>query len=125
MSDVLGDIGRNVLRCYIAACREAAPPFWHYGELAQKIGMNGKALPVSQSLDKVGDWCAAHGVPNIAVMIVSKDKKDRGVNMPTDSAVRKLGGPAAVQTRVQAFDWAAYDDRALDDGALNGGSLIA
>lgn len=112
----IGDIGREILREWTGAARREGPQFWHYGELAKRLGRSGQGFIVAQALDDVGEWCAAQGLPDIAVMIVSKAKKQRGVMMPSDRALRKLGGAGEVlrmQQRVQGFDWARWDDSAI------------
>ena len=106
-----GDITREILRAWVGAALTEGPQFWHYGELARKIGRAGQGYEVSQALPELTAWCQAHDLPDIAVMIVSKDKKERGVMMPSDLALVKMGGPAAIragQARVLGFDWRGW-----------------
>ncbi len=86
-----------------------------YSELAQRLGMskvNGQGL--SSYLNEAASWCAEHDVPNVSVLVVSKDSLDRGIPMPSEGSftdgfyastgLSKADVPAE-QDRVRAFDW--------------------
>ena len=104
-------IGRDILRIWVADAVRSGPSFWEYGELACRVGRPGQGWPVAEALPRVSDWCRAEGLPDIAVMIVSLDKLRRGIAMPSDLALARLGGPAAIramQARVVTFDWRGW-----------------
>ena len=86
-----------------------------YSDLAQRLGMskvNGQGL--SSYLNEAAALCAEHGLPNVSVLVVSKDSLDRGVPMPSEGSfsdgfyastgLGKADVPAE-QDRVRAFDW--------------------
>ncbi|MCX7287978.1 MAG: hypothetical protein NTW20_10585 [Rhodobacterales bacterium] len=86
-----------------------------YSQLAQRLEMskvNGQGL--SSYLNEAAAMCAEHGLPNVSVMVVSKDSLDRGEPMPSDGSfadgfyastgLTKADIPTE-QARVRAFDW--------------------
>ena len=88
-----------------------------YSELARRLGMskvNGQGL--SSYLNEAAALCAEHGLPNVSVMVVSKDSLDQGNPMPSDGSftdgfyastgLAKADIPAE-QDRVRGFDWKA------------------
>ena len=86
-----------------------------YSELARRLGMskvNGQGL--SSYLNEAAAICAEHGLPNVAVVVVSQDSMQRGAPMPsagsfTDGFYAATGlakeDIPAEQLRVQTFDW--------------------
>lgn len=94
-----------------------------YSELARRLGMskvNGQGL--SAYLNEAAAICAEHGLPNVAVMVVSQGSLEAGVPMPSDGSfsdgfyartgLSKADIPAE-QARVRAQDWAVVDFAAL------------
>ena len=88
-----------------------------YSDLAQRLGMskvNGQGL--SSYLNEAASLCAEHKLPNVSVLVVSKDSLDRGNPMPSEGSftdgfyastgLSKAEVPAE-QDRVRAFDWAS------------------
>jgi hypothetical protein len=88
-----------------------------YSQLAQRLEMskaNGQGL--SSYLNEAAALCAEHGLPNVSVLVVSKDSLDRGAPMPSagsfsdgfyaSTGLTKADIPAE-QARVRAFDWAS------------------
>jgi hypothetical protein len=88
-----------------------------YSQLAQRLGMskvNGQGL--SSYLNEAAALCAEHGLPNVSVLVVSKDSLDRGIPMPSEGSfadgfyastgLTKAAIPAE-QDRVRAHDWAS------------------
>lgn len=88
-----------------------------YSELARRLGMakvNGQGL--SSYLNEAAALCAENGLPNVSVMVVSKDSLDQGKPMPSEGSftdgfyastgLAKADVPAE-QARVKAFDWKA------------------
>jgi hypothetical protein len=88
-----------------------------YSELARRLGMakvNGQGL--SSYLNEAAVLCSEHGLPNVSVLIVSKDSLDRGNPMPSEGSfadgfyastgLAKADIPAE-QDRVRAYDWAS------------------
>jgi len=86
-----------------------------YSQLAQRLGMskvNGQGL--SSYLNEAAALCAEHGLPNVSVLVVSKDSLDRGTPMPSEGSfaegfyastgLTKEAIPAE-QDRVRAHDW--------------------
>ncbi len=86
-----------------------------YSQLSQRLEMskvNGQGL--SSYLNEAAAICAEHGLPNVAVLVVSKDSLDRGVPMPSEGSfadgfyastgLAKADIPAE-QQRVREFDW--------------------
>ncbi|NJS38479.1 MAG: hypothetical protein HC783_05055 [Rhodobacteraceae bacterium] len=86
-----------------------------YSQLAQRLEMskvNGQGL--SSYLNEAAALCADHGLPNVSVLVVSKDSLDRGLPMPSEGSfadgfyastgLTKADIPAE-QDRVRAFDW--------------------
>ena len=95
-----------------------------YSELARRLGMskvNGQGL--SSYLNEAAVLCAEHGLPNVSVMVVSKESLDRGTPMPSDGSfadgfyastgLAKADIPAE-QDRVRAFDWKSVRSLNLD-----------
>lgn len=95
-----------------------------YSELARRLGMakvNGQGL--SSYLNEAAAMCAEHGLPNVAVMVVSKESVERGVPMPSDGSfsdgfyattgLTREDIPAE-QARVRAFDWNSVKSLHLD-----------
>lgn len=95
-----------------------------YSELAQRLGMskvNGQGL--SSYLNEAASLCAEHGLPNVAVLVVSKDSLDRGTPMPSEGSfsdgfyastgLTKADVPAE-QERVRSFDWISVRSLNLD-----------
>lgn len=93
-----------------------------YSELARRLGMskvNGQGL--SSYLNEAAALCAEHGLPNVSVMVVSKDSLDQGRPLPSDGSftdgfyastgLAKADIPAE-QDRVRGFDWKSV--RSLD-----------
>jgi len=93
----------------------AGEPALTYSQLAQRLEMskvNGQGL--SSYLNEAASFCAEHGLPNVSVMVVSKDSLDRGEPMPSEGSfadwfyastgLTKADIPAE-QARVRAFDW--------------------
>jgi hypothetical protein len=93
----------------------ANEPALTYSQLAQRLEMskvNGQGL--SSYLNEAAAMCAEHGLPNVSVMVVSKDSLDRGEPMPSEGSfadgfyastgLTKADIPAE-QARVRAFDW--------------------
>ena len=88
-----------------------------YSELARRLGMskvNGQGL--SSYLNEAAALCAEHGLPNISVLVVSKDSLDRGSPMPSEGSFSEgfyastgltLADVAAEQDRVRVYDWKA------------------
>ncbi len=86
-----------------------------YSQLAQRLEMskvNGQGL--SSYLNEAAALCAEHGLPNVSVLVVSKESLDRGVPMPSegsfaDGFYASTGLTAAEipaeQGRVRAYDW--------------------
>ena len=86
-----------------------------YSDLARRLGMskvNGQGLSIY--LNEAAALCAEHGLPNVSVMIVSKDSLDRGEPMPSDGSFAEgfyastgltRADVAAEQGRVRAFEW--------------------
>ena len=86
-----------------------------YSNLARRLGMakvNGQGL--SSYLNEAAAICAEHGLPNVAVLVVSQDSLKAGAPMPstgsfTDGFYAKTGldleNVPAEQDRVRAFDW--------------------
>ena len=93
----------------------AGEPALTYSELARRLGMskvNGQGL--SSYLNEAALLCAEHGLPNVAVMVVSKESLDRGNPMPSEGSFSDgfyantglaRADVAAEQDRVRAFDW--------------------
>jgi hypothetical protein len=90
-------------------------PALTYSELAKRLGMskvNGQGL--STYLNEAAALCAQHGLPNVSVLVVSKDSLDHGNPMPSEGSfaqgfyastgLTKADIPAE-QDRVRAFDW--------------------
>ena len=86
-----------------------------YSQLAQRLEMskvNGQGL--SSYLNEAAALCAEHGLPNVSVLVVSKDSLERGDPMPSEGSfsdgfyastgLTKADIPAE-QARVRAFDW--------------------
>jgi hypothetical protein len=86
-----------------------------YSQLAQRLGMskvNGQGL--SSYLNEAAALCAEHGLPNVSVLVVSKDSLNRGAPMPSEGSfadgfyastgLTKAAIPAE-QDRVRAHDW--------------------
>jgi hypothetical protein len=86
-----------------------------YSQLAQRLGMsnvNGQGL--SSYLNEAAAMCAEQGLPNVSVLVVSKDSLDRGTPMPSEGSfadgfyastgLTKETVPAE-QDRVRAHDW--------------------
>ncbi|AMY70240.1 hypothetical protein [Frigidibacter mobilis] len=86
-----------------------------YSELAKRLGMskvNGQGL--SSYLNLAATLCAEHDLPNVSVMVVSKDSLDRNQPMPSEGSfsdgfyaatgLTKADIPAE-QDRVRSFDW--------------------
>ena len=88
-----------------------------YSELARRLGMakvNGQGL--ASYLNEAAAMCVEHGLPNVAVMVVSKESLDAGRPMPSDGSFSEgfyaasglaREGVAEEQERVRAFDWRA------------------
>ncbi len=88
-----------------------------YSDLARRLGMskvNGQGL--SSYLNRAAALCAEHGLPNVSVLVVSKDSLDRGTPMPSEGSFADgfyastgltKADIAAEQDRVRAFDWAS------------------
>lgn len=107
----ISDTVRDILVAYVRNRLDGGKPVLSDGELADLVGRPGGALEVSRVLDEVGDWCAANGLPNIATAIISSENAEHHVMLPSDAAVEKLGGEAAVraeQARVRDFDWSHW-----------------
>ena len=86
-----------------------------YSQLAQRLEMskvNGQGL--SSYLNEAAAMCAEHGLPNVSVLVVSKESLDRGTPLPSEGSftdgfyastgLTKEDIPAE-QDRVRAFDW--------------------
>ena len=86
-----------------------------YSQLALRLGMskvNGKGL--SSYLNEGAALCAEHSLPNVSVLVVSKDSLDQGRPMPSEGSftdgfyastgLTKADIPAE-QERVRMFDW--------------------
>jgi hypothetical protein len=95
-----------------------------YSELARRLGMgkvNGQGL--SSYLNEAAALCAEHSLPNVAVLIVSKDSLEKGDPMPSDGSfsdgfyastgLAKSDIPAE-QKRVREFDWKSVRSLNLD-----------
>ena len=90
-------------------------PALTYSQLAQRLEMskvNGQGL--SSYLNEAAALCADHGLPNVSVLVVSKDSLDRGLPMPSEGSFADgfyastgltKGDIPAEQERVRAFDW--------------------
>ena len=95
-----------------------------YSELARRLGMskvNGQGL--SSYLNEAAALCAEHGLPNVSVMIVSKESLDRGSPMPSEGSFADgfyastgltKADVSAEQDRVRAFDWKSVRSLGLD-----------
>ena len=93
----------------------AGEPPMTYSELARRLGMskvNGQGL--SSYLNEAAVLCAEYGMPNVSVMVVSKDSLDRGTPMPSEGSFADgfyastgltKADIGAEQDRVRAFDW--------------------
>ena len=90
-----------------------------YSELARRLGMskvNGQGL--STYLNEAAAICAERGLPNVSVLVVSKDSLDKGTPMPSVGSFSE-GFYAATgltmetlpqeQDRVRNFDWSTID----------------
>lgn len=86
-----------------------------YSDLAQRLGMskvNGQGL--STYLNEAAAICAEHGLPNVAVMVVSKESLQLGKPMPSvgsfsdgfyaSTGLTKADIPAE-QARVRDYSW--------------------
>ncbi|WP_333817356.1 hypothetical protein [Tabrizicola sp.] len=86
-----------------------------YSQLALRLGMskvNGQGL--SSYLNEAAALCAEHSLPNVSVLVVSKDSLDQGRPMPSEGSftdgfyastgLTKADIPAE-QERVRMFDW--------------------
>ncbi len=95
-----------------------------YSELARRLGMskvNGQGL--SRYLNEAAVLCAKDGLPNVSVLVVSKESLDRGVPMPSEGSfadgfyastgLTKDDIPAE-QDRVRAHDWRSVRSLNLD-----------
>jgi hypothetical protein len=95
-----------------------------YSDLARRLGMskvNGQGL--STYLNEAAALCAEHGLPNVSVLVVSKDSLDRGTPLPSDGSfadgfyastgLTKAEIPAE-QERVRAYDWRSVRSLNLD-----------
>lgn len=88
-----------------------------YSELARRLGMskvNGQGL--SSYLNHAAALCAERGLPNVSVLVVSKDSLDRGAPMPSEGSFADgfyastgltKADITAEQDRVRSFDWAS------------------
>ena len=95
-----------------------------YSDLAERLGMsrvNGQGL--ASYLALASAICAAHGLPNIGALVVSKASLDAGAPMPSEGsfsdAFYAASGLSAAdipaeQARVRAFDWSGLDALNLD-----------
>ena len=99
----------------VAEAMLAGEPALTYSELARRLGMskvNGQGL--SSYLNEAAALCAEHKLPNVSVMVVSKDSLDRGSALPSEGSfsngfyastgLTKADIPGE-QARVSAYDW--------------------
>lgn len=102
----------------------AGEPALTYSELARRLGMsklNGQGL--SSYLNEAAALCAEHGLPNVSVLIVSKESLDKGEPMPSEGSfadgfyastgLARSDIPAE-QERVRKFDWKSVRSLGLD-----------
>jgi hypothetical protein len=95
-----------------------------YSELARRLGMgkvNGQGL--SSYLNEAAELCKEHDLPNVSVMVVSKESLEKGVPMPSEGSFSD-GFYASTgltrdevpveQARVRAFDWKSVRSLNLD-----------
>ncbi len=95
----------------------AGEPALTYSELARRLGMskvNGQGL--NSYLIAAAGLCAAQGLPNVGVYIVSQESLHAGQPLPAEGSFSdifyaKTGlareDVVAEQARVRAFDWAS------------------
>jgi hypothetical protein len=95
-----------------------------YSELARRLGMakvNGQGL--SSYLNEAAALCAEYGLPNVSVLVVSKDSLDRSLPMPSegsfaDGFYASTGltkeDVTAEQERVRNHDWRSVRSLNLD-----------
>jgi hypothetical protein len=95
-----------------------------YSQLAERLGMskvNGQGL--SSYLNEAAALCAEHGLPNVSVLVVSKESLDRGTPLPSkgsfsDGFYASTGMTEAEipaeQERVRTFDWKSVPTLGLD-----------
>ncbi len=82
-----------------------------YGTLAARVGREGQHRLLGDPLDRVRGLCARLGVPDVAVMIVSKGALQDGTVEPSKAALEKYGGWPSLrkeQARVLAYDWESF-----------------
>lgn len=95
-----------------------------YSDLARRLGMskvNGQGL--SSYLNEAAALCAEYNLPNVSVLVVSKESMDRGVPMPSDGSFTE-GFYASTgltksdipneQQRVRTHDWRSVRSLNLD-----------
>ena len=99
----------------VAKAMLAGEPAMTYSDLARRLGMskvNGQGL--SSYLNEAAALCAEQGLPNVSVMVVSKESFDRGNPLPSEGSFSNgfyasTGLTAAdipgEQARVRSFDW--------------------
>lgn len=88
-----------------------------YSDLAQRLGMskvNGQGL--STYLNGAAALCVEHDLPNVSVLVVSRESLERNQPMPSEGSfsdgfyaatgLTKADIPAE-QARVRSFDWQA------------------
>ena len=78
-----------------------------YGALAARVGRPGQHRLLGDPLDRVRGLCARRGLPDVAVMIVSKESLRDGTAEPSQKALEKYGGWPDLrkeQARVLAYD---------------------
>jgi hypothetical protein len=95
-----------------------------YSELARRLGMskvNGQGL--SSYLNEAAALCAEHGLPNVSVLVVSKESLDRGSPMPSEGSFADgfyastgltRNDIPAEQDRVRNHDWRSVRSLNLD-----------
>lgn len=107
----ISDTERRILVAYVRGRLEDGKAVLSDAELADTAGVQGGARAVAKALGKVGQWCAANGLPNIATAIISADHAVHNLMLPGDDLVAELGGEAVVraeQARVRDFDWSHW-----------------
>lgn len=99
----------------IAEAMRNGEPAITYSDLSVRLGMskvNGQGL--AQYLAEAASICARHGLPNVGVMVVSRESLEAGAPMPSDGSFSRAFYEAtglsraevpAEQDRVRTFDW--------------------
>ena len=107
----INDTERRILVAYVRGRLGEGKAVLSDAELADAAGIVGGSKAVANALAKVGRWCVANGLPNIATAIISAENAEQNLTLPGSELVAELGGESVVRTeqaRVRDFDWSHW-----------------